>query len=154
MAGSFACLHGWIIRKFAARVHKLCTEMQTTIECEAAAMTIQTVEHDTDEEFEIVAQPTTARGKPIFWQCELYRSEDQDTLPGSRWVDYAKNYNIVLEAAYQASQPDVRIQAPADQPEGHWDCDLVRMIQTNSVTLVPRRIRRVVVTMSSSSSHE
>jgi hypothetical protein len=134
-------------RELAAQVHKWCTGMQTTLECQVTAMTKQTVEDETDEGFEIVAQPRTAGGKPIFWQCELYPSADQDTLPGSSWVDYAKNYNIVLEAAYQAQALTIRIDAPADQPEGHWDCDVVLMIQTNSATMVKRNMRRVVVTM-------
>jgi hypothetical protein len=111
------------------------------------AMT-QTMANDTDEEFHIVAEPKTRSGKAIVWQAELYHSEPHTSNSGSRWVDYAPNYNIVLEAAHQVSQTIVEITGPADEAGGAWECNVITCIQTNSVTKVERRIRRVVVTTS------
>jgi hypothetical protein len=108
----------------------------------------QTMANDTDEEFNIVAEPKTRSGKAIVWQAELYRSKPDTPNSGSRWVDYAPNYNIVLEAAHQVSQTIVEITGPADEAGGVWECNVMTCIQTNSETKVERRIRRVVVTTS------
>jgi len=105
---------------------------------------------DPDEEYNVVAEPKTKGGKAIVWQCEVYRAGADDPNSGSRWVDYAPNYNMVLEAAYAALQPIVQITGPDDVPGGVWDCNLKTCIQTNSETKIERRMRRVVVTLSGS----
>jgi hypothetical protein len=121
------------------------TESSPTVK--TPAMT-QAMANDTDEEFHIVAEPKTRSGKAIVWQAELYHSGPDTPNIGSRWVDYAPNYNIVLEAAHQVSQPIVEITMPAEEAGGNWECNVMTCIQTNSETKVERRIRRVVVTTS------
>ncbi len=84
---------------------------------------------------------TAAHVHTIIWQCEVYHSEPDGQNCGSRWVDYAPNYNIVLEAAHQAGAPDVKLSGPEELPGGDWDCDFGRCRQTNTRTKVQRRIR-------------
>jgi hypothetical protein len=120
----------------------------STTDVETPPMSSPKMPIDTDEEFDIVAEPKTKSGKAIIWQCEVYHSEPDGQNCGSRWVDYAPNYNIVLEAAHQAGAPDVKLSGPEELPGGDWDCDFGRCRQTNTRTKVQRRIRRVVVTMA------
>jgi hypothetical protein len=122
--------------------------VESATDFETSAMPTRTNPTDTDEEYNVVAEPKTKCGKAIVWQCEVHHAEPEAHNCGSRWVDYAPHYNIVLEASYQASQTEVKISGPDELPGGDWDCDLGTCIQTNSETKIERRMRRVVVTMS------
>ena len=73
---------------------------------------------DTDDEYNVVAQPRTKKGNAIVWQFEVYDAGEAGTGTGSHWADYAANYNMVLEAAYAAMQPVVRITGPENVPGG------------------------------------
>jgi hypothetical protein len=128
----------------------VCAFTESTPKPETPAMTTQTTENDTEDEYNIEAEPRTRGGKTIVWQAEVYHSGPDNPLIGSTWVDYAPNYNIVLEAALQVLQPIVEITGPADAAGGVWECNVMTCIQTNSETKVERRIRRVVVTTSGS----
>jgi hypothetical protein len=125
----------------------LCAIDQSSTEVDNRAMAAGTTAIDTDDEYNVVAQPKTKKGNAIVWQCEVYEAGEDDTGTGSHWADYAANYNMMLEAAYEAMQPFVRITGPENVPGGFWDFNLETLIQKNSDTEVERRMRRVVVTL-------
>ena len=118
----------------------------STTDAEILAISTQPQATDTDEEWNVVAEPTTKFGKSIFWMCEVKAKGHESHNRSSWWVDYAPNWNILLEAAYQTEQKEVKITWRSDPAGGDWDCNLGTMIQTNSDTKVERRMRRVVVT--------
>ena len=118
----------------------------STTDAEILAISTQAQATDTDEEWNVVAEPKTKFGKSIFWMCEVYAKGQESHNRGSWWVDYAPNWNILLGAAYQTDQKEVKITWRSEPAGGDWDCNLGTMIQTNSDTKVERRMRRVVVT--------
>jgi hypothetical protein len=64
-----------------------------------------------------------------------------------RWIDYAPEYNILLEAALVEGLQHVVLKAPRDQAaEGDWHCNLETLVQLNISNGVETVMRRVLVT--------